>query len=154
VPTNPSFVSFCHPTNERIFLSLPKNNVLPSTQETFGVHQETARTACQIIASNEPGFLSTSTNRNDINAQMSPVRHPFLTSRRHYYHLATQPEAPNYRICINFAFWSFPHDHFPPLWARATPIEDEELQGTHWSDISGRIKQRDLRPEVPCFGLD
>jgi hypothetical protein len=44
VPNNPIFVSFCHAANKQIFLSLPKNNVLPSTSEIFGVHHETART--------------------------------------------------------------------------------------------------------------
>jgi hypothetical protein len=148
VPDNPIFVSFCHPTNKRLFLSLPKNNVLPSTSEIFGVHHETALTACQIIACNEPGFLSTSTDRSDINARTSPEHHQFLTSKRYYYHLVTQPDDPNYRICVDFAFWSFPHNHLPPSWARATPIDDAGFSGSNWTDISSRIKQRDLHCRV------
>jgi hypothetical protein len=108
IPDNPIFVSFYHPTNKQIFLSLPKNNVLPANSEIFGVHHETALTACQIIACNEPGFLSTSTNRSDINAQTSPECHRFLTSNKYYYHLVTQPGDPNYCICVDFAVWSFP----------------------------------------------
>ena len=148
VPENPIYVSFYHPTNKQIFLSLPKNNVLPSTESDFGVHHETALTACQIIACNEPGFLSTSTNRSDVNAQTSPEHHPFLTSTRYYYHLLTQPDDTNYRICVDFTFWSFPHDRLPPSWARATPIDDAGFERSGWTDISSRIKQRDLNCRI------
>lgn len=144
VPNNPIFVSFYHPTNKNIFLSLPKNNVLPSiTSEIFGVHHEIAPTACQIIACNEPGFLSTSTNRSDINARVSLEHYQFLTFKKYYYHLVTQPGDPNYRICINFAFWSFPHNHLPLSWARAAPVDDAGFRGSNLTDISSSIKQRD-----------
>jgi hypothetical protein len=82
-------------------------------------------------------------NRSDINARTSPDLCPFLTSKRYYYHcLVTQPDDPNYSICVDFAAWSFPHDHLPLSWARATPIVDIEFEGSNWTDISSRIKQR------------
>lgn len=142
VPERAIFVSFNHPTNKRLLLSLPKNNVLPLTSD-FGVHHETALTACQIIAYNEPGFLSTSADRSNIAARTSIERDPFLTSKTYYYHLLSQPDDPNYGICIDFALWSFPHDSFPPSWVRVTPIDDEGFAGSGWTDISSRIKQRD-----------
>jgi hypothetical protein len=53
----------------------------------------------------------------------------------------------NYRICVDFALWSFPHDHFPPSWVRATPIDDAGFGGSSWTDII-RIKQRDLNCRI------
>ena len=148
VPGNPIHVSFYHPINQKMFLSLPKNNILPSTQSDFGVHHETALTACQIIACNEPGFFSTSRNRSVVSARISPEHHPFLTSTKYYYHLLTQPDVTNYPICVDFAFWSFPHDRLPQSWARADPIEDAGVERTAWTAMNNRIKQRDANCRI------
>ena len=132
VPENPIHVSFCHPSiNQQlqVFLTLAKNNVLPSTSD-FGVHHEIALTACQITTCNEPGYLSTSANRSDIDAWTTPEHHPFLTgltSQKYYYHLVTQPDDTNYRICIDFALWSFPHNHLPPRGSEQLPLTMQDL---------------------------
>ena len=144
----PVYVSFYHPINKGLILTLPKNNVLPSTESDFGVHHETALTACQIIACNKPGFLSTSTNRNDVKDQTSPKRHPFLTSARYYYHLHVQPDDTNYCICVDFALWSFPHHNLPPSWVRETPLEDAGFERSNWTAISAGVKERDPRCRI------
>ncbi|KAM6492425.1 hypothetical protein JOM56_012149 [Amanita muscaria] len=140
VPDDLAKALFYHPKVKRPFLYLPQNNALPETPATYGVHHETALTACFIIACNELGFLSTSADRSDVNAWVSLEHHQFLTSRKYYYHLATQPPNPNYCICTKFACWSFPHDHFLQLqsWGFRG-----ETTGNYWSIISERIKQRD-----------
>jgi hypothetical protein len=60
-PSELTFVRFYHPANGRRFLTLPAYDCCPPN---FGIHYGTAITACQILACNEDGYLSTSRNRN------------------------------------------------------------------------------------------
>src|ERR1700733_15957324 len=56
-PSQSTWVQFWHPANNLTFLRLPALDCCPPT---FGIHYGTTITACQILACNEKGYLSTS----------------------------------------------------------------------------------------------
>jgi hypothetical protein len=148
VPEHPSLVQFRHPCIDEIFLLLPANNVLPttsggtSTHPTFGVHQGTALSACEVLAT-APGFLSTSIDRTQSGGQAPQDLDQLLTEKKYYYHVF-DPTTPLYPICLDFRSWTFPHNQLPKQWAQMhhTPA-DEPIGDGNWTIISARVKQRD-----------
>jgi len=71
------FIFFTQPT---AFVSLPFQPTTDVLQ--FGIHHEMALTACQILACNSPGYLSTSRDRNAgrVNAALDSI----IPSNKYY----------------------------------------------------------------------
>jgi hypothetical protein len=100
-----TMVKFIHPANNASFLSLAANDFVAAgvggNPPTFGLHLGTALLACQIIAFNRTGFLSTSKDRRAPHIATTVV----LLDRRYYFHL--DDDLPRY---LDFSTWVFPHD--------------------------------------------
>lgn len=103
------------------------------------IHHETALVACQILACNKLGYLSTSRDRNAecVNVALDSIIPP----NKYYYHLNTlQPDAL-YPICRNFEDWEFPHNAMPSSWQ--ANVSSEHFWSSDWTTLSQRIKDRD-----------
>ena len=139
-PSRPTFVQFYHPANNLRFLSLPAYDYCPPN---FGIHYGTAITACQILACNENGYLSTSRNRNPdgrINMDLDSI----IPSGAYYYHLNSPNSKALYPICRDFDCWKFPHENLPSAWEdKSPPDPTPSIWPTNWSAISQKIKDRD-----------
>ena len=98
-PSKATFVWFYHPANDCSFLTLPAFDCCPPNS---GIHYGTAITACQILACNEDGYLSTSRNRNAdgrINIDLDSI----IPSEEYYYHLNFPRSEALYPICRDFS---------------------------------------------------
>jgi hypothetical protein len=138
-PSEPTFVRFYHPANNRRFLTLPAYDCCPPN---FGIHYGTAITACQILACNENGYLSTSRNR-DADGRVTLELDCILPSGgKYYYHLNSPKSEALYPICYDFSLWEFPHESFPSSWKY-----EQKRTSVNWptnlSGISQKIKDRD-----------
>ncbi|KAF1958577.1 hypothetical protein CC80DRAFT_441077 [Byssothecium circinans] len=83
-----------------------------------GIHHETARIACAILANNRwEGFLTET--RAGQPAQVGPDG---ILQGKNYYFLVSQ-EAPDdkYAVVPSFGHWRFPHDNLPQFWASCEP---------------------------------
>ena len=139
-PFPPRMIRFLHPANNLPFLHLPAYDRCPTPEMQFGVHHETALTACQILACNSPGYLSPSRDRNAQGVDATPDS--ILAPRRYYYHLNTPEVDELYPICRLFEYWEFPHDAFPSFW-ETEDSNTPTFWGTRWTTLSQRIKDRD-----------
>ena len=138
-PSEPTFVRFYHPANNRRFLTLPAYDCCPPN---FGIHYGTAITACQILACNENGYLSTSRNR-DADGRVTLELDCILPSGgKYYYHLNSPKSEALYPICYDFSLWEFPHESFPSSWKYEQKRTSVNWP-TNWSGISQKIKDRD-----------
>jgi hypothetical protein len=139
-PLEPTFVRFYHPANNLPFLRLPAYDCCPPN---FGVHHGTAITACQILACNENGYLSTSRHRNAA-GRITVDLDSIIPSGKYYYHLqnSSKPKAL-YPICRDFSCWEFPHKKLPLAWENKLPDPTSFNRPSNWSAISQRIKDRD-----------
>jgi hypothetical protein len=141
-PPVPTRVRFRHPANGLTFLSLPAHDYCPPA--TFGLHYGTAITACQILACNEEGYLSTSRDPHAdgrINVELDSI----ISAGNYYYHLSSAESEVLYPICCDFSCWTFPHENLPPTWKNELPVETTAAWPSNWSTISERIKARDTQ---------
>jgi len=146
VPTISDLVEFLHPANSIPFFSLLANDCddCNSSNPSFGVHHGTALTACQILAGNQPGFFSTSQNRNDSAHRITQSEDGLLGLLEYYFHLVSPSNHSPYLLCLDFSWWSYPHGSLPPAWVNPAPANDEErVLASHWTTMSTRIKARD-----------
>ena len=135
-PSKPTFVWFYHPTNDCPFLTLPAFDCCPPNS---GIHYGTAITACQILACNENGYLSTSRNRN-ADGRVTIELDSIIPSGKYYYHLNSPKSEALYPICRDFSCWEFPHESFPSTWKYELPEPPSFNWPTNWSAISQIIK--------------
>ena len=139
-PSRPLFVQFYHPANNLPFLSLPAYDYCPPN---FGIHYGTAVTACQILACNENGYLSTSIIR-DADERINIDLDSIILPGTYYYHLNIPKSDALYPICRDFACWEFPHDNLPSAWEdNGPPDPTPTIWPTNWSAISQKVKDRD-----------
>ena len=139
-PSQPTWVQFWHPANNLAFLRLPVFDCCPPT---FGVHYGTAITACQILACNEKGYLSTSRDghaHGRINADLDSI----ISPGKYYYHLSSPKSEALYPICCDFSCWKFPHEKLPSAWKQELPDGTTVDWPTNWTAINERIKSRDI----------
>jgi hypothetical protein len=114
---------------------------MDATQSQCGIHLRTALTACQIISYNKPGYFTAARERT-ARRITGPADH-IISAGIYYYHLQTEGSDSFYPICRDFRCWSFPHDALPAEWAPNEPISD--IIHTHWSVLSQRVKDRDVK---------
>lgn len=133
-PERAPMVSFLHPGTDNLLIRLPANDV--SSPNAFGLHKGTALSACQVLAYNAPGFLSTSQDPADRHVG---DRDTLLLKRKYYYVVASKPQ---YEICRLFSEWPFPHKSYEKVWGSG-PLNTGvkvELQADGASLV---IKERD-----------
>ena len=142
---NQTMIRFFHPANNVSFLALAANDFsaagVNDNPPTFGLHLGTALLACQIVACNKPGFLSTSQDSSAPHIPNTP-RDILLLDRKYYFHL--DDGILHYPICLKFSAWIFPHEMVGAnsIWgggAQPRGIVERPPQ----SDVSGAIKVRD-----------
>jgi hypothetical protein len=139
-----TMVKFIHPANDASFLSLAANDFVAAgvggNPPTFGLHLGTALLACQVIALNRPGFLSTSRDRRAPHIATTP-RDVSLLARRYYFHL--DEDLPQYPICLDFSTWEFPHAMVLPgtIWTGGP--QEAGMMVERESDVSLVVKVRD-----------
>ena len=105
-PERAIMVSFWHPGTNELLLCLPSPNV-------FGLHHGTALLACEVLAYNAHGYLSTSRDPEDHGSQHAGGRDSLLLERKYYYFV---PSKPQYEICRLFSEWPFPHKSYAEVW--------------------------------------
>ena len=142
---NQTMIRFFHPANNVSFLALAANDFsaagVNDNPPTFGLHLGTALLACQIVAFNKPGFLSTSQDRSAPHIP-NTLRDILLLDRRYYFHL--DDDILRYPICLNFSAWIFPHEMVQAntIWAGGAVVRGE-MERPPASGVSGAIKRRD-----------
>ena len=139
LPHDPEFILVFHPANGLIFLRFPAYD-LPGPQFQFGLHHETALTACTIVAYNHPGYLSKLRDRDadPVDVALDSV----LLPGSYYYHLYDATAEELYPICRDFRNWKFPHGKMPPSWL-AEPQTDVLDWPSGSTAISQKVKDRD-----------
>jgi hypothetical protein len=110
-PERAIMVSFWHPGTNELLLRLPANDV--SSPNVFGLHHGTALLACEVLAYNARGYLSTSRDPADHGSQHAGGRDSLLLERKYYYFI---PSKPQYEICRLFSEWPFPHESYAEVW--------------------------------------
>ena len=152
VPISPELIEFKHPANGDAFLLLAANNIVQTVAElgsqpavrTFGVHYSTALVACRILT-NEPGFFSSSGNRNAHGRVPDVDPDRILVLQEYYYHLTVPQADPLYPICLDFDLWQFPQ-RISSAWERTvSATEENPYVFESWTAISATIKFRDVR---------
>lgn len=114
--TLPRHVRVFHPfcsAPEISFLELPAFDTLHDSR-VLGVEHRLVLDACFVMTNNSPGFLSTSSNRNDQQERLLPQAPNILTPGRYYYHLETPSSMP-YLVVTDFNAWRFP-EAVPSHW--------------------------------------
>ncbi|KAI9764989.1 MAG: hypothetical protein M1840_007911 [Geoglossum simile] len=122
------YITFRHPaypSQSNILLTLQAYD-LPKG----GLHHETARIACGIVAGNAwNGYFAYSPGGEPVELDPDEA----LSAECDYYFHVPHPEGSTgqddvstspiykYPVCPTFRQWVFPHDNFPPSWHRPTP---------------------------------
>lgn len=142
-PSRPAWVNFHHPANNLIFLKLP---ALDYCSPNFGLHYGTAVTACQILACNEEGFLSSSRDHGDICGRINVDPDSIILPGDYYYHLLSPKSEALYPLCRDFSRWTFPHGHLPPVWTSelvGRTTDKLDIWPEDWTELNVKIKARD-----------
>ncbi|KAI9771266.1 MAG: hypothetical protein M1840_002236 [Geoglossum simile] len=121
--------------------------VLPALDHAQGgIHHETARTACAIIAGNRwEGFLTETRTGGAVQAGPDGI----LRGKNYYFRVSEDASDEHYPVVPSFAHWRFPHDNLPEFWTSCEPLSvllDRQLprqgsltEATLTRDISCRI---------------
>ncbi|KUI70928.1 hypothetical protein VM1G_06438 [Cytospora mali] len=128
-------VEFCHPGYEYPHDVLFRLPALDKCDGKAGVHHETARLACCILAGNAwEGWLTANEPggpRIDINHDTEAM----LTESRYFFHRPHDPASTDqshttqYPIVRDFESWLFPRGNLPPYWhALAIPAVSASAQ--------------------------
>jgi hypothetical protein len=140
-------VSFWHPGARQLLLRLCAYDVY--SDNVFGLHHGTALLACQILAYNRLGYLSTSHDPTDISSRHAGGRDTLLLHMKYFYHVVPEPQ---YKVCRQFSEWPFPHKSFEEIWGSG-PLNVGVSVELECSDgASAVIKQRDR--VCPISGCD
>ncbi|KAH8743339.1 hypothetical protein F5883DRAFT_441084 [Diaporthe sp. PMI_573] len=137
-------VEFCHPGYEYPHNVLLKLNAIepepetPSNVRRFGVHHDTARTACAILANNAwEGYLTA----DEPTGTRIPIDDPerVLINNRYYFHHPSYPASdPKYPIVADFQSWEFP-SQLPSYWhSLVIPPREPLLQPPQCCVVTGR----------------
>lgn len=140
--------------NHRVYLRHPGYTdtgnilmVLPALDHPQGgIHHETARIACAIVANNRwEGFLTET--RTGERALVGPDG--ILRGNNYYFRVSEDAADDKYPVVPSFAHWRFPHDNLPQLWTsceppklplnRQLPRQSSLAESTLARDISCRI---------------
>lgn len=157
-------IQFCHPgypdtSDANIMLLLPALDTAyidGQDMVRFGVHHETARIACAIIANCAwDGFLSVDKHRG-----ASPIvvdSDGLLTATRYYFHVpavarsSDEQEDSNdllpwrYPVVPSFAHFRFPHRNLPPYWTREeVALPEARNRLARWTDVADLVAARDV----------
>lgn len=140
---NAHFVSFKHPAYA------DRSNTLLQLQATDhapggGIHHETARIACAIVACNAwNGYLSRSRDGSPLSEHEDDV----LREKTYYFHVPTTDDPEPYPICPSFHDWQFPHGDLPPTWRARVDASREEnhadMEPARPSAFSAAVLRRD-----------
>ncbi|KAJ3498356.1 hypothetical protein NLG97_g1186 [Lecanicillium saksenae] len=120
-----------------------------SNQTQYGLHYETARIACAIVANCRwDGFLSESNAPDATPLALAPD--DLLLGRDYYFHVpARDADAGPYPTIPSFEHFAFPHNNLPPTWnAPELKLLSRPRDTIHTRDKSCRITASVLGSEV------
>lgn len=147
-------VEFCHPGYEyphNILFRLSAiepDSAPPTATQRFGVHHDTARIACAILANNAwDGYLTA--DKAD-GPRISGGPDCILVNDRYYFHPPSSQSDPKYPIVADFESWQFPHT-LPPYWRSFTipPLQPTQPQPPRRCVVSGRYMPLEAAHLVP-----
>lgn len=124
-------------------------------RKDFGLHHETARVACAIVANCRwDGFLSEDQTGDVRPVMLGPDN--LLLGCSYYFHVPkrvgdTTPDGP-YPIVPSFAHFQFPHQNLPPAWKPSSLTVPADQTNTPHNvlarDISCRVSSSKLGIEI------
>ncbi|KAJ9654530.1 hypothetical protein H2201_008988 [Coniosporium apollinis] len=131
-----------YPAGKNVLLTL-----LAPDHPLGGIHHETARIACAVIAGNRwDGYLSESANGPPLEAAPSAV----LRGSDYFFCVPSMDsvddvgsETYRYPVVPCFSEWRFPHDNLPPSWAKDTHDSQTPTSSFETSNLSVALKVRD-----------
>ncbi|KAM3426104.1 hypothetical protein NHJ13734_009660 [Beauveria thailandica] len=134
-----------------ILTALDPQKAKNSNQIHYGLHHETARIACAIVANCRwDGFLSESNAPDATPLALAPD--DLLLGRDYYFHVpARDSDAGSYPYPTvpSFEHFTFPHNNLPPTWnAPELKLQSRPRDTIHTRDKSCRITASVLGNEV------
>lgn len=149
---NVHFVSFKHPAypdGANTLLRLQATDSSPGG----GLHHETARIACAIIACNAwDGYFS----RTRDGPQVAEDPDDVLKEKIYYFQVPTPGSPEPYPICPSFYDWQFPHGDLPPSWSARSDAfaqrEYDNVEPARPSTFSAAVLRRDGRCVMSGYG--
>lgn len=111
-----------------------------------GIHHETARIACAILANNRwEGFLTETRTGQPVQVDSDGI----LRGKNYYFRISQDAVDDKYAVVPSFAHWRFPHEDLPQSWTlcepprlpagRPLPRQSSLAEATLARDISCRI---------------
>ena len=143
IPTRSHTVSVYHPfyEEEKTLLSLGAFDIASG-----GIHHETLRIACAIIANNRfDGFLSETITPG---LPLSKDTDDVLPPGRYYFHVPGESE---YAVVPGFRHWQYPHRNVPQIWTELERSTHASRVTTAPSDISPAVRLRDTTCRVSGY---
>ena len=128
----------------------------------FGIHHETARLACAIIAANRfDGYLSTEADGLPISEHQDDI----LFQKEYFFQVPKQVNSQSeihpadrsphqYPIVPNFSQWAFPHDNVPASWFWTSHDAPKINPSARTADSQSGLKARDGQCRVSDAYLD
>jgi len=143
IPTQSHTVSVYHPfyVEENTLLTLGAFDA-----GSGGIHHETLRIACAIIANNRfDGFLSTTTAPG---LPLTKDKDGVLPPGQYYFHV---PGDSEYAVVPSFRHWQYPHDNVPQTWTELDGSMHGPIATMVPSDISTAVRLRDTKCRVSGY---
>ncbi|KAF8241557.1 hypothetical protein K440DRAFT_241928 [Wilcoxina mikolae CBS 423.85] len=167
--TTPSVVAHID-LNDAIANLALTDTTTPTPRTYFGIHYNTAATACFFLAANRigillPRLLTQSEFSAYVEANPDAVNPPldldqlFSEPRYYFYPLDWDTDdTPDYPVCPDFRRWGFPHEHFASLVAwNLTGDDDSDAEVGNvepiiaTSAVSQFVKERDRRCKISDY---
>lgn len=112
----------------------------------WGIHHDTALTACSIIACNIAGFLSHTRLSRSVPRPSIPSPDSLLMGRTYYFYPVswrdtgiTEDNDLRYPVCPDFMDWQFPLTNFPPTWLDIEVSANQSILASHLLTDSSRV---------------
>lgn len=138
-------IEFCHPGYKYPYNILFRLPALDHREWEAGVHHETARLACCILAGNMWDGWLTTTEADGPRVDTTYGTEDILTGSRYYFHCPADPADTGtqnpYSIVRSFESWCFPRDNIPAYWKALAipPISASAQQPPLRCAVSGRF---------------
>jgi hypothetical protein len=168
--TTPPAVAHADLNDATASLTLSDTTTAPTPRTYFGIHYNTAATACFFLAANRIGILLprlltqsefaayVEANPDDVNPPLGIDQ--LLSEPRYYFYPLDwgTDDTPDYPVCPDFRRWGFPHEHFATLVRWNLPgngDSDTEVDNVEpivaTSAVSQFVKERDRRCKISDY---
>ncbi|MCJ1471161.1 hypothetical protein MMC07_009809 [Pseudocyphellaria aurata] len=141
------WITFLHPAYPEDYNSLLK--LQAPDHPSGGIHHETARIACAIIAGNRwDGYFTETVD----GPRVETPPHGVLQKSDYFFHVpssaldpgASGSEVFQYPIVPCFEEWKFPHNNLPSSWIDESPITSDHSNAVYQSNLALAVRHRDV----------